>query len=366
MPTFVSAFAAFCMLCVSLAAQAGAVPRDDGPHVVHRADGSESFWWCDGRIESRRLAADRRVAQVCGEVGPLTLNAAPPPAYDVLPAAERWAAVSDIHGQYALFRRLLTAHGIIDKQGNWSYGRGVLVIPGDVFDRGPQVNEALWHLYRLEQQAGAAGGAVHLLLGNHEYMVLQGDLRYVHERYQAVAEALGRNVQTLYGADTELGRWLRAKSTILRLGDTVFLHGGLHPDFVRKGIDIAALNRRFRADIDKTREAIKADPDSAWLFGRHGPIWYRGYFLAERAKPEEIDSLLKRLEARRIVVGHTTLDSIRSLYRGRVIAIDAGLKDEHGGELLLHENGRLWRGLSDGGRVELPAGDDDGKLPVEH
>ena len=71
---------------------------------------------------------------------------------------------------------------VIDTDLTWSFGDGHLVIVGDVFDRGPNVTECLWLIYRLEQEASAAGGAVHFLLGNHELMVMRGDLRYLNER----------------------------------------------------------------------------------------------------------------------------------------------------------------------------------------
>ena len=48
---------------------------------------------------------------------------------------------------------------------------------GDQLDRGDDERAILALLYRLEQEAQAAGGAVHVLLGNHEIMNAQGDLR---------------------------------------------------------------------------------------------------------------------------------------------------------------------------------------------
>ena len=44
-----------------------------------------------------------------------------------------------------------------------------------------KVNEILWFVYDLEGQAKEKGGRVHYLLGNHEYMVLYNDLRYIHD-----------------------------------------------------------------------------------------------------------------------------------------------------------------------------------------
>ncbi|QNM96662.1 metallophosphoesterase [Chitinimonas koreensis] len=346
-------------------APAGEPPGDDGPYVFLRAGAEQAVWLCDGEVRRQPLPPSRLLVPPCGALGRLAVNAADAPAPDRLPAPVRWAAVSDIHGQAGLLLTLLARHGIVDEHGDWAWGEGVLVIAGDVFDRGPTVNEALWSLYRLAQQARAAGGAVHALLGNHETMVLAGDLRYIHPRYRAVAERLGETYSGLYGADTALGRWLRSRATVLKLGDTVFLHGGLHPALAAQPIDLAAINAGIRAGLGLSRQALAADPAAAALFGRDGPLWYRGYFLAPRATAAEIDALLARLGAQRIVVGHTTQAEVRSLYGGKVVGIDAGLKDGERGELLLWDNGQLWRGLSDGRRLPLPAGADDGSGAIE-
>ena len=81
------------------------------------------------------------------------------------------AALSDIHGQFDLLIQLLKNNKIIDKNLNWNFNDGHLVIVGDVFDRGDKVNQILWLLYKLENQANKMGGHMHFLLGNHEYMV---------------------------------------------------------------------------------------------------------------------------------------------------------------------------------------------------
>ena len=101
------------------------------------------------------------------------------------------AALSDIHGQYDLLIELLTNNKIINNDLNWDFGEGHLVIVGDIFDRGSKVNEVLWLIYKLEIQARKMGGRVHFLLGNHDYMVLQRDLRYINSRYRISSYLLG-------------------------------------------------------------------------------------------------------------------------------------------------------------------------------
>lgn len=341
---------------------AAAEPLIDGPYVLHRDKATQAIWVCDGEVKTVALAKGAKLAAPCGGVTGFAINAGNPTAPDRLPQPKRWAAVSDIHGQSDLFLALLRAQKIIGANNEWTFGKGVLVIVGDVFDRGGQQTEALWAIYRLAQEAKAAGGSVQMLLGNHENMVLRGDLRYVSPKYTAVAKLLDRSVPGLYGTDTELGRWLRTRATILKLGDTLFVHGGISPALPNQmqGAGLATINAKIRAHLSDSREALKNDPQASWLFATNGPLWYRGYFSMPRASREEVDALLKQFKVRRIVVGHTTREEIVSLYGGRVIGIDADLKDAEPGELLLWENNRLLRGLADGSRKVLAAGDDDG------
>lgn len=345
-------------LCSSFSAIAQ--PIMDGPYVLHQSQSTQAIWVCDSGVLQMPLAKGAKLAAPCGNVSGFALNADNPVAPDQLPSPERWAAVSDIHGQLDLFLSLLRAHHIITPKNHWRFGRGVLVINGDVFDRGPQQTEVLWAIYRLAQEAALAGGSVQMVLGNHESMVLRGDLRYLSPKYHVIAKLLQRSVAELYGADTELGQWLRTRATVLKLGDTLFVHGGLSPENPRYAPELSALNARVRARLGDSREALQDDPQATWLFAGSGPLWYRGYFSLPRASGAEVDALLQQFDVRRIVVGHTTNDTIVSLYGGRVIGIDADLKSGAPGELLLWEHNRLQRGLADGSRKDLPAGDDDG------
>lgn len=353
-------FLAALLTLTSLSAAAESLT--DGPYVLHREKSAQAFWVCDGEVKALTLATGAMLAAPCGTVTGFALNPTNPLAPDVLPQPQRWAAVSDIHGRAAAFLSLLRAQKIINAANQWAFADGVLVINGDVFSRGPHQTEALWAIYRLAQEAAAAGGSVQMVLGNHENMVLRGDLRYQLPKYLAVAKLLFRSVPELYGADTELGRWLRTRATVLKLGDTLFVHGGISPELPRLAPDLAALNAKVRARLADRRDTYKDDPQASWLFATNGPLWYRGYFRLPRASPAEVNALLKQFDVKRIVVGHTTRDEIISLYGGRVIGIDAALKDGAGGEVLLWDGERLLRGLADGSRKVLPAGDDDGTV----
>ncbi len=329
----------------------------DGPYVFREDGRLRARWICDDAVQEQAWdAAQATVPVRCGYPHPVAVALPAQATTAVLPQAPRIVAVSDIHGQYGLLVKLLRANGVIDAGDRWALGRDTLVIAGDVFDRGPQVTEAFWLLYGLQQQAAAAGGAVHFVLGNHETMVLYDDLRYVNPKYLRSAQLLGRSYPQLYGADSVIGQWLRTRPVLLRIGDTLFLHGGISPEAVRLALDPAATNAAYQASLGRPRDAIKADPATAPLYdGKTSPIWYRGYFDG-RLDTAGVQQVLDQLGLKRIVVGHTSMQHVSSFHGDRVIAIDSSIKKGENGELLFIEDGRLSRGLLDGSRVPLAEG----------
>lgn len=254
---------------------------------------------------------------------------------DTFKNVSKIAAISDIHGQFDIFKQLLNQNGVIDDKLNWSFGKGHLVITGDIFDRGDTVTEALWLVYNLEQQAKAAGGKVHYLLGNHEYMVLRGDERYIHDKYKHTLSSMNIDLKTLFNENTVLGRWLRSKSTVININGHVFLHGGIHSDFTDLDISLEQANKTFRQAIGQSRNSLKEQPLTKTLFGRTGPIWYRGYFLDPLLSQGDVEKVLTKLQATRIVVGHTSMDKVETRHNDKVIAIDTSIKKGKQGEILL-------------------------------
>ncbi len=351
---------ALCLLVgLPLFAFAQALPppsMDDGPYVFRNGQRLESLWVCAGKVvrKESRARAGARIAPRCGYPHPLAIPAQFEEAEAPLSAGARIVALSDIHGQYELMRRLLRSNGVIDANDRWNLGHDHLVVAGDVFDRGPNVTEAFWLLFQLQQQAARAGGGVHFVIGNHETMALAGDLRYVNAKYAEVARLLDRPYPALYAPETVIGGWLRTRPALLRLGDTLFLHGGIAPQNLELAAALDATNAGYRRSLGMPRDAVKADPAISRLYDRDSPVWYRGYFNGQLSTPE-VAALVDRLGLARIVVGHTTMGEVASFHDGRVIAIDSAIKRGKSGQLLFIEGDRLSRGLLDGTRQPLPA-----------
>src|SRR4029077_15343366 len=83
------------------------------------------------------------------------------------------------HGDYDAFQALLSQAGLIDAKGHWSGGKTVFVQLGDAVDRGSRSRDIVLELQQLQKEASKAGGKVVALIGNHEAMNMEGDLRYV-------------------------------------------------------------------------------------------------------------------------------------------------------------------------------------------
>ncbi|MBK3518954.1 metallophosphoesterase [Carboxylicivirga marina] len=262
---------------------------------------------------------------------------------------ENMVVLSDIHGQYDLFIDLLKANNIIDVHGDWNYNKGHLVIIGDAFDRGDKVTETLWHILKLSDQASQEGGKVHYLLGNHDIMVLNADLRYINEKYNVVEDKTGLSYDQLFGKQSLMGQWLRACPVVLRINDIVFNHAGLSMTMVDKHLSIEAINHTFATNIiDNNRDSIRASEQLSLLARSNGPIWYRGYFKDTTLTNESIDSILHHFKAKHIVVGHTSMERVEVLFDNRILAADTSIKKGESGELLFIEDGKFYRAGLDG------------------
>ena len=249
-------------------------------------------------------------------------------------------AISDIEGEFEAFRTMMLANKVIDENYNWIFGKNQLVICGDLFDRGAHVTEYLWLLYKLEQSALAAGGYVHVILGNHDIMNLGGDYRYVNPKYTNEAKQINREYKDLFATDTELGRWLRSKNIIERIGRVLYMHAGISQPVNHLQWDLKAINNYVRPWYDKDVEKM---PDSVYFFfGDYSPFWYRGYFTAPLATESQVDSTLSLFGVKKIVVGHTIIEHVDGYFKNTIYGIDVNQHEGHH-EALLIQDGKYFR-----------------------
>lgn len=245
-------------------------------------------------------------------------------------------ALSDIEGNFVPFLKLLLANKVIDRYLRWTFNDGHLVIVGDCFDRGEEVMECLWLIYYLEEKARKAGGYVHFLLGNHEIMNLNGDWRYVHPKY---AQSSRVPFTALYDGNNELWRWLCTKNIMEKVGDTLFVHGGIAPELLHLNLSIADINNKVRPYYNRANQSFD-DPLLSTVFNStNSPFWYRGYYLAENGVSEEvINATLEHFGVKTIVTGHTVVSQVTSYFDGKLINLDTDHAAGQSEALLIRKN----------------------------
>jgi hypothetical protein len=325
----------------------------DGPYVMQTSTGRTATWIHKESVHTKKIRSKGSQTITYKGVKATLWNTIPKEVKTLAYKGDfKIGAVSDIHGQYDTFIKLLRNNGVINKKNKWIFGNGHFVVAGDVFDRGPQVTEVLWFLYDLEKQAERKGGKLHMLLGNHDVMVLNGNLRSVHPKYTEIGKILKTPFNTLFNKGTVLGDWLRTRPVLIKINDILFTHGGLHPDLVTKGLSMEDINSEFKQQLVESELANKRNELGTYLHRNNGPIYYRGYFQGKQATDTQIDALLKHFKTSNIVVGHTTHKQIEMHYDGRVIVIDANMKSGAMGEILFWEKGVFVRGDLSG--KELP------------
>jgi hypothetical protein len=245
----------------------------------------------------------------------------------------------------------------------------VLVQTGDVVDRGPDGRRVLDLLRRLENEAARAGGRVVPLIGNHEVMGLAGDLRYVSAdeynsfktsdseslrdrvfaavatRAETTAKSAGERFdrdkfragfiaetplglierQVAFRPDGDYGRWLRAHDTVARINGVLFIHGGISPATAALGCE--GINETVRGEL-KELPVDAARLPTLLVTREDGPLWYRALAVeSEATLAGDLTTMLERLQARAIVVGHTVAANgrIATRFGGRVVQIDTGM-----------------------------------------
>jgi len=229
--------------------------------------------------------------------------------------------ISDIEGNFTAFKTMLLSAGVINNQFKWTFGSGHLVLLGDMVDRGLSVTECLWLIYKLENEATEAGGKVHFILGNHEVLNLAGNAQYVRKKYIENASIIGEPFERWFDNNSELGRWMRTKNAIEKIGDYVFCHGGISLELIQTGLTLLGINKISRQYLGIPYEEINNEDANAVFDVKTGIFWHRN--LAKGISTN--DAAQKAVDfvgAKKIVLGHTLQNDITAYYGGKIICID--------------------------------------------
>lgn len=278
---------------------------------------------------------------------------------------ERVVSVGDLHGEYDNFVQILQSPkvGLVDENLSWIGGKAHLVQMGDVLDRGGRAKDILDLLMRLEKEAAAAGGMVHVLLGNHEEANLIGialaypDYVYVDQFFAFLPDSFKKRRENSYlaqrsseeqiriaaqGLDLRFdagwrdywekilaeckrakgldeagqsytenfihtyGKWLLRKNAVIKINDVIFVHAGINLQYSTRKLEEINETYRFELKIFARRPFNPKHFNQRFqpriVYDPQSPVRIRQD--EQSTGQEEMDRILANLTARRMVVGH--------------------------------------------------------------
>ncbi|KIP07649.1 hypothetical protein PHLGIDRAFT_105415 [Phlebiopsis gigantea 11061_1 CR5-6] len=285
----------------------------------------------------------------------------------------RIVAVGDLHGDLPNAYEVLKMAGVVTEEGHWSGDVDFFVQTGDIIDRGDDTIKLYDWMEVLREEAQQAGGNVISHLGNHEWMNVIGDWRYVHKsEIQTFGSPATRLKMIMTG---RIGKqWATNYTTTSRvplhpsLGEPntdydpssasplshaamSFVHGGLAPNYPDLTPFPSKINNLGHSLLKKLQHrnpppaphppnpypglSSDATPAEHRLYGTDGPLWYRGWALESEQKVcAAVDAVLQKTGTRRMVMGHTpNFEKIVSRCDGKIIIIDTGISHAYGGVL---------------------------------
>ncbi|MFL6247778.1 MAG: metallophosphoesterase [Thermoanaerobaculia bacterium] len=230
------------------------------------------------------------------------------PAVVTLETTERVFALGDTHGDYDRLVALLAGGKLIDGPPDapdavrWNGGKSILVVTGDMIDKGTQSLKVIALMRTLTTSAASQGGRVVITAGNHEAEFLADPNGSKTAEFQKELKAAGikpREVAdgTDHGA---IGKFLLCLPFASRVNYWFFSHAGQ-----TNGRTLRVLAADLQKGIDEEGYDAKVLLGSKGLLeARMKPPWW------EKPNDEPLDSMTRllgyvdALGARHIVFGH--------------------------------------------------------------
>lgn len=201
-----------------------------------------------------------------------------------IPDGERVFAIGDIHGRLDLFEALMGA--IMAEDQKRGPAKTTIILLGDLIDRGPASLGVLALARQWQQERRAAGKTMHILMGNHEEMLIHSLERI--EVLRQFVQYGGRETLISFGIDEKTyadasweelqvlmqqaitQEWIDFIGTFeacLQIGDYAFVHAGIRPG--------VALEAQIPADLRWIREPFLSSEQA------HGSVIVHGHTITD-------------------------------------------------------------------------------------
>lgn len=252
-------------------------------------------------------------------------------------------ALSDPHGGYRSLSKLLETNGLIVRSGarptdvRWAAGASVLVVNGDIIDKGEGSIDVVDMLRHLQRTAPSSGGRVVVTLGNHEAEFLADPenrkataARGAHGGFATELIARGEDPAAVAAGKDAAGRgkWLRELPFGARVQNWFFAHSGN-----TKGLTIAELGAKLEKSVDAHGFAGKQ------VLGRNSILEARRFY-GTPMREEVIRTNAARLGVDHVGMGHdpramgSAVGKIAASPGRTLVKLDTGMGYGRAGHLL--------------------------------
>lgn len=273
---------------------------------------------------------------------------------------EKIICIGDIHGDFKVFKRVLSMCNLIDNNDNWIGGKTFVVQLGDTLDgKRPGINisrefleetgevDIIKYILYIDSQAKNVGGRVISILGNHELYpyYFAGDKNFIKDY---VKKTDIKTYKKEYNTDRikffqpgALGASLlaRTRPLVLQLGEFLFVHGSLTGSLIENNLD-----------KDGYVDVTKINKDTAsWLQGKgkipiylkeldeNNPVFSRFYSEKKKISKEtckKINEQIKKFKGvKHVIMGHSSYKEINTACEGSLIRTDVALSRAFGGTI---------------------------------
>jgi UDP-2,3-diacylglucosamine pyrophosphatase LpxH len=234
----------------------------------------------------------------------------------------------DIHGDYDRFVLLLQKSNLIDEQNNWIGGKNILVLTGDLTDRGEQGISVIKLVMALEKQAQSIGGNVVSILGNHDALIVARAL-------QLRGESVNRDCALLFeynggifqeahelSEDDKMLKWMQERPLIYRHGYNLFQHADTTAYYEMFGDTLDEINKNAYRLMSIGEEAYEIFCE---MTDRR--YWDKQFGRKEPEIIERIEMYMSKHNVKRIIHGHTRFvgNEAQIYYDGKIINVDGSL-----------------------------------------
>lgn len=232
--------------------------------------------------------------------------------------------VGDPQGWLEPLARVLGEIGLISAHRHWTGGGSTLVIAGDLVDRGPDGIGVIDLLMRLQAQALSVGGAVRVVIGNHDVVFLAAH-RFGGSLMDAWLETGGVRSDFERLTDAHVA-WLSALPAMIAVQDALVVHAD------------GLFYREYGSTVDEVNSAflriLMGNDQQEWekLLDRFSE--HRTFCAADGEN--KLSAFLDAYDARRLVHGHSPIartlhvppESVTAAYvycAGKCISVDPGI-----------------------------------------